>query len=143
MIPFDVAVAVDQQVNAAIAPAPAEWPDVWRDDTPASGDCEDYALSKRRRLLDMGFDPLQTAPLLTYGTWHDPGHMRLAVHTDRGWLVLDNLAPPVPYRGDIHDLLVGTQWHQVADDGSAGRKVTAPYQWRIFCETRRTDPGCN
>lgn len=137
MIPYDVAVAVDQQVNAAIAPVAAEWPDVWRDDSPASGDCEDYALSKRRRLLDMGFNPLNIAPLLTYGTWHGPGHMRLAVHTNRGWLVLDNMAGPAPYRGDAHDLLLGNQWYT-----AQGRPVTAPYQWREFCRTRPTDPGC-
>lgn len=137
MIPYEVAAKIDSQVNAAIAPIAAEWPDIWRDDLPAVGDCEDYSLSKRRILLDMGYDHRLMAPLLRYGTFYEPGHMRLAVSTERGWIVLDNLAAPSPYVGDVHDLLVGTQWYTVK-----GRPITSPFQWKAFCETRKTDPGC-
>lgn len=54
------------------------------------GDCEDYVLLKRKRLMDAGFSPsdlLITVVLQPNGD----GHAVLTVRTDRGDFVLDNM----------------------------------------------------
>lgn len=54
------------------------------------GDCEDYVLEKRRRLIQRGFSPsdlLITVVLQPNGD----GHAVLTVRTDRGEFVLDNM----------------------------------------------------
>lgn len=53
------------------------------------GDCEDFALAKRKALIEAGWSPstlLMTVVRETKGT----GHAVLMVRTDRGDLVLDN-----------------------------------------------------
>jgi predicted transglutaminase-like cysteine proteinase len=53
------------------------------------GDCEDFALAKRKALIEAGWNPstlLMTVVRETRGT----GHAVLMVRTDRGDLVLDN-----------------------------------------------------
>ena len=53
------------------------------------GDCEDYALEKRRQLIAGGWDP--SALLMTVVRQQNgEGHAVLMVRTDRGDLVLDN-----------------------------------------------------
>ncbi|MBB3318899.1 putative transglutaminase-like cysteine proteinase [Rhizobium sp. BK181] len=54
------------------------------------GDCEDYALLKRKMLIDAGFSPsdlLMTVVLQPSGE----GHAVLTVRTDRGDFILDNM----------------------------------------------------
>ncbi|WP_416797882.1 transglutaminase-like cysteine peptidase [Ciceribacter azotifigens] len=54
------------------------------------GDCEDYALLKRKLLIDRGFSPadlLMTVVLQPNGE----GHAVLTVRTDRGDFILDNM----------------------------------------------------
>ena len=54
------------------------------------GDCEDYVLLKRRKLIDAGFSPsdlLITVVLQPNGD----GHAVLTVRTDRGDFILDNM----------------------------------------------------
>ncbi|QGZ93368.1 hypothetical protein DSM104635_00178 [Terricaulis silvestris] len=91
---------VSRDVNHTIAPVSDQdqygVPDYWtvpvsvRAGLAASGDCEDYALEKRARLIALGWLPqslvlaVVTAP--TIGR-----HAVLVVQTDRGDLVLDNL----------------------------------------------------
>lgn len=56
----------------------------------AVGDCEDYVLLKRRRLIERGFSPadlLITVVLQPNGD----GHAVLTVRTDRGDFILDNM----------------------------------------------------
>ena len=90
-------VDINNLVNAAIQPVTdieyyqlAEYwtyPDQY-------GDCEDYALAKRKLLIERGWHPstlLMTVVRETDGA----GHAVLMVRTDRGDLVLDN------QRGDI------------------------------------------
>lgn len=58
------------------------------------GDCEDYALLKRRELMQAGFSPanlLITVVLQPNGD----GHAVLTVRTDRGDFVLDNMRTKV------------------------------------------------
>jgi len=85
--------AVNYEVNQAIMPmtdmeiygVEEKWayPD-------SIGDCEDYVLLKRRKLIDAGFSPadlLITVVLQPNGD----GHAVLTVRTDRGDFILDNM----------------------------------------------------
>jgi predicted transglutaminase-like cysteine proteinase len=53
------------------------------------GDCEDYALAKRRQLIDAGW-PASTLLMAVVKQANGEGHAVLMVRTDRGDLVLDN-----------------------------------------------------
>jgi len=88
---------VNYTVNTTIKPATdmeiygvEEW---WEYPTVA-GDCEDYALLKRRQLIQKGVpvgDLLMTVVLQPNGE----GHAVLTVRTDRGDFVLDNMRDKV------------------------------------------------
>jgi predicted transglutaminase-like cysteine proteinase len=81
-------------VNRTIAPQPdAPGTDVWRLGV-AAGDCDDYAVAKRRRLIDHGL-PASALRLAVARTDRGERHLVLAVRTDRGDLVLDNLTDAV------------------------------------------------
>ncbi|MFO1184074.1 MAG: transglutaminase-like cysteine peptidase [Bauldia sp.] len=56
----------------------------------AFGDCEDYALLKRRMLIDKGW-PAAELLMTVVRQRNGDGHAVLTVRTDRGDLVLDNL----------------------------------------------------
>ncbi len=85
---------VNREVNGAIAPARDESGDRWT--TPLSpggdgaGDCEDYVLEKRARLLALGW-PAQSLSIATANAPRWGAHAVLIAHTDRGDFVLDNL----------------------------------------------------
>lgn len=89
---------VNAQINGAIQPRNDVGADVWSIGTP-SGDCEDYALSKRRALIKGGLPPsaLRIAYVKTRG---NEDHAILIVKTDDGDLVLDNLAGQVLRLGE-------------------------------------------
>lgn len=55
-----------------------------------AGDCEDYALAKRRDLINLGW-PASTLLMTVARQKSGDGHAVLMVRTDRGDLVLDNL----------------------------------------------------
>lgn len=55
------------------------------------GDCEEYVLAKRRELISMGWNP-STLLIAVLRQTSGEGHAVLMVRTDRGDLVLDNLA---------------------------------------------------
>ena len=94
--------AVQGAVNASITPRldPAH---TWDYSTDGTGDCNKYALTKRRELIARGI-PRSALLLATAKTERDEGHLVLVVRTDRGDLVLDNRVPHVvdwsvlPYR---------------------------------------------
>lgn len=94
--------AVQARINAAIAPR-EELGAGWRYATDGYGDCNTYALSKRRALIAMGW-PEETLLLATAYTERDEGHLVLVARTNQGDLVLDNRLAPVvdwaalPYR---------------------------------------------
>lgn len=87
-----------QRVNASVNDA--IWPEederhygraeFWTIPTDGYGDCEDYALTKRKALIDAGLSAaaLRIAVVVTP---HDARHAVLTVSTDRGDFVLDNL----------------------------------------------------
>lgn len=62
--------------------------DVWSADV-AAGDCEDFALTKRRMLIRAGW-PAPSLRLAVARTGTGEGHAVLVVKTSRGDLVLDN-----------------------------------------------------
>jgi predicted transglutaminase-like cysteine proteinase len=64
--------------------------DRWDYPTDGFGDCEDYALLKRKMLIDEGF-PRQGLLLTVVRDSHGDGHAVLTVKTNHGEFVLDNL----------------------------------------------------
>jgi predicted transglutaminase-like cysteine proteinase len=96
---------VNKAVNAAITPeanteglAGEKWVI-----NPASGDCNDYAVSKRFELLKRGW-PARALLLSEVVTTSGEHHLILVVRTSAGDLLLDNLTPQIrpwtraPYR---------------------------------------------
>jgi len=80
--------AVQATVNASITPR-IDSAHVWDYSTDGTGDCNKYALTKRRELVAQGF-PRGALLLATATTERGEGHLVLVVRTDRGDLVLDN-----------------------------------------------------
>jgi predicted transglutaminase-like cysteine proteinase len=66
----------------------------WSYPTDGKGDCEDYVLEKRRRLMRAGF-PRQSLLVTVVRDHKGDGHAVLTVKTDRGDFILDNQAPKV------------------------------------------------
>ena len=61
----------------------------WSYPTDGKGDCEDYVLEKRRRLIEAGW-PRQSVLVTVVRDRKGDGHAVLTVRTDRGDFVLDN-----------------------------------------------------
>lgn len=84
--------AINLSVNGAIAPRhdnrATMGGDVWSL-APRTGDCEDYAITKRHQLLAEGF-PSSALRLALTQTPRGEGHMVLVVRTSKGDVVLDN-----------------------------------------------------
>ena len=78
---------VNREVNQAILPLNDKG-DVWQVNV-RSGDCEDFALTKKARLLKLGF-PANALRMAVAKTRRGEGHAVLIISTDRGDLVLDN-----------------------------------------------------
>ncbi|MEV6576468.1 transglutaminase-like cysteine peptidase [Streptomyces sp. NPDC051577] len=80
---------VNSKVNRSIRPKnDSPTADVWSVDV-AAGDCEDYALTKRKRLLELGW-PSRALRMAVATTPSGEGHAVLVVRTSQGDLVLDN-----------------------------------------------------
>jgi predicted transglutaminase-like cysteine proteinase len=77
--------------------------DQWDYPTDGKGDCEDFALLKRRMLIEEGF-PRQALLMTVVKESNGDGHAILTIKTNRGEFVLDNLSNEVkpwtkaPYR---------------------------------------------
>jgi len=82
--------SVNRAVNVKIAPAYATAGDSDWSITTSYGDCNDYAIQKRHRLLARGW-PSSALSLAVVVIPSGEGHLVLTVRTDRGDLVLDNL----------------------------------------------------
>lgn len=74
---------------------------------PKKGDCEDFAITKRHRLIAMGW-PVGSLRLAVTTTAWGEGHAVLLVHTSRGDLVLDNRSNAIkPFQNtDLHFLKI-------------------------------------
>ncbi len=98
---------INAQVNRSIEPITDldQFGVIDRWDLPAEGrgDCEDYALLKRRKLIEAGF-PRAALLLTVVKQSNGEGHSILTIKTNRGDYVLDNLSDAVkpwaeaPYR---------------------------------------------
>ncbi|WP_244406217.1 transglutaminase-like cysteine peptidase [Methylocella silvestris] len=77
--------------------------DQWDYPADGKGDCEDFALLKRKILIEEGF-PRQALLMTVVKDQSNEGHAVLTIKTSNGDFVLDNLAPDVkswsrtPYR---------------------------------------------
>jgi predicted transglutaminase-like cysteine proteinase len=79
--------AVNARVNAAIEPA---YRDARTPEQPA-GDCKDFAMTKRQRLIESGW-PSSALPVAIVRTSLEEKHLVLVAGASRGDFVLDNLA---------------------------------------------------
>ena len=88
-------VKINADVNNKVIPVTDQehWgvPEHWGYPEDGKGDCEDYVLEKRRRLVKAGF-PIQTLLITVVRDHKGEGHAVLTVKTDRGDFVLDNQA---------------------------------------------------
>ncbi|TBY73578.1 transglutaminase-like cysteine peptidase [Rhizobium leguminosarum] len=89
--------------------------DVWKVNV-RSGDCEDFALTKRSRLIAMGWSS-RALRIATAYTSSGEGHAVLVVRTDKGDLVLDNRKSSIKNWRDT-DL----RWDKI-------QSGTDPYVW--------------
>lgn len=86
-------VSVNDAVNTAVTPRTDM--DIWGEEEVWSypttvGDCEDYVLAKRRKLIQSGFQPANLLITVVRQPNGD-GHAVLTVRTTGGDLILDNL----------------------------------------------------
>jgi len=85
---------VDKMVNKSIVPISDKdhWGvlDQWDYPSDGKGDCEDYALFKRKLLIAAGF-PRQALLMTVVKDEQNEGHAILTVKTNHGEFVLDNL----------------------------------------------------
>lgn len=89
--------AINHVVNTTITPATDMEiygrPEVW-EFPETTGDCEDFVLLKRRKLMDRGW-PAAALLITVVRQTNGDGHAVLTVTTNRGDLILDNLEPEV------------------------------------------------
>lgn len=81
--------SVNSGINRTVRPVnDADGSDEWSIDV-ASGDCEDYALTKRKHLISLGW-PSGSLRMAVARTRSGEGHAVLVAKTSAGDLVLDN-----------------------------------------------------
>ena len=83
---------INSEINAAIEPRNDTKVNGFGDSwtlAPKAGDCEDYAITKRHKLISLGWPARAVRLAITY-TGSGEGHMVLVVRTSEGDLVLDN-----------------------------------------------------
>jgi len=93
VVPYDAGTMaklsrVNREVNASIRPQ-SDKIETWTLN-PSAGDCEDYALTKRSKLVRAGI-PSSALRIADVTTRHGERHAVLVVKTTRGDYVLDNL----------------------------------------------------
>lgn len=84
----DVNIAVNRAIEPSDDRMNSRSGDVWQVNV-TQGDCEDYALTKRDRLIALGWSP-RSLRIAVAKTRLGEGHAVLVVKTSRGDLVLDN-----------------------------------------------------
>ena len=85
--------AVNSRVNRSINPRADGRRDVWSLDV-RSGDCEEYVLAKRKKLVEAGL-PASALRIAHVRTRRGEDHAVLLVMTNEGDLVLDNLTSSI------------------------------------------------
>lgn len=107
--------SVNQSVNSSMRPRRDGPSDRWAIGDRA-GDCEDFAMTKRARLIAAGW-PSSALSMTVVKTRSGEGHAVLSVHTSNGTLVLDNLKKSVRPLNKVPYKIIAMQ---------AG----SPMQWR-------------
>ncbi len=120
---------VNAQVNGRVSPVEDidHWgiPDRWDFAEDGKGDCEDYALLKRRLLAATGL-PRRAMRMTVVIDENKVGHAVLTVLTDRGDVVLDNKDPRIlPWSRTGYDFVKrestqGVGWVALRPDASVG-----------------------
>ena len=119
-------IAVNDSVNTSVRPVSDEdlynKPEYWTYPQAAAGDCEDYVLQKRRELMAAGW-PESDLLIAVVRKLDWEGHAVLIVRTDRGDLVLDNLAGQISLWDDTPYIYIKRQspldnrmWVAMEDD---------------------------
>jgi predicted transglutaminase-like cysteine proteinase len=128
-------VAVNRQINADIRPMSDmehyKRAEFWTIPTDGYGDCDDYALAKRKALIDAGF-PRGALRIAVVMTLRHERHAILTVSTDRGDFVLDNLVPEILPWSQANYFWLERQdptrswgWVALKDDGAYGTLTVA------------------
>jgi predicted transglutaminase-like cysteine proteinase len=117
---------INRDVNAAINPAAKSYGSDLQDGwtiSPAMGDCNDYAVTKRHELLRAGL-PASALRLSVVTTASGIGHLVLVVATTKADMVLDNLTESIrPWQHtDYHWLKIQSAadarfWYEVKVPG--------------------------
>jgi len=116
---------VNQSVNMSIIPTPKSYGsnlgDGWTI-APDTGDCNDYAVTKRHELLENGL-PSKALRLSVVKTASAIGHLVLVVVTTKGDIVMDNLTEVIrPWQStDYHWLKI-----QSATDSKFWYEIKGP-----------------
>jgi predicted transglutaminase-like cysteine proteinase len=132
---FALMTHVNRSMNASIKPAddvqhygPADY---WTIATDSYGDCEDFALTKRKALIEAGL-PVAALRLAVVMTSTKEQHAILTVATDRGDFVLDSLSDEVrPWTDSTYTWLERQdpkkpgRWDMLSADNSASSPTAA------------------
>lgn len=89
-------IAINREVNRSISPMRKPTPPLLTSWTiaPDAGDCNDYAVTKRHRMIAAGW-PSSHVLLAAVATSEGQGHLVVVVRTAEGDLVLDNLTDAI------------------------------------------------
>jgi predicted transglutaminase-like cysteine proteinase len=126
---------VNDQVNTAVVPVTdlehygkVDW---WTYPADGKGDCEDYALEKRRRLIALGW-PESTLLITVVRDQNNEGHAILTVRTDEGDFILDNQLREILHWADTPYAFIKEQsqrnpllWVSLVPPDPAPQPVTA------------------
>ncbi|MET3614406.1 putative transglutaminase-like cysteine proteinase [Rhizobium aquaticum] len=106
---------INNQVNSQIKPRADKGRDVWTISS-TFGDCDDYAITKRHKLIRAGL-PASALRMAVVRTPKGEGHAVLVVKTSAGEFVLDNLRSMIVSRQES-----GYRYLTVASDD--------PHRWK-------------
>jgi predicted transglutaminase-like cysteine proteinase len=126
---------VNSGINQAITPrSDSRNQDVWSVDV-SSGDCEDFALTKRKHLLDLGW-PSRALRIAVATTPSGEGHAVLVVRTSDGDLVLDNRTTQIRdwTRTDLHWIKMQTA------DPKIWKEINRPTNGALMVSEKRPAP---
>jgi predicted transglutaminase-like cysteine proteinase len=122
---------INQWVNAHVEPETDmdHWglADRWDYPLDGKGDCEDYALLKRKMLIDLGY-PRQALLMTVVKDGDEEGHAVLTIKTNKGEFVLDNLNDEMrPWTGTGYRFVK----RQSQEDQNVWVTIGAPMQARL------------
>jgi predicted transglutaminase-like cysteine proteinase len=135
---FDLLARVNRDTNAAIKPED-DVPhygvaDYWTIATDGYGDCEDFALTKRKALVDAGL-PIAALRLAVVLTPSNERHAILTVATDHGDFVMDNFSDKVLPWTAVHytwlsrqDAKLPWRWDMLLADNAPSAPIAATQQ---------------